>query len=189
MHSRVAGTHPVHQGRSDPFRSDHRVISGNIQMQIRRMHAPEGSQIRQKGCARPLAGLAMDLASAIPILRPAPMRARRGGRSHGRDGCHGRPATRRQRAACCLPEHVRRCGRDRSACSPVSREMTLLMGAPPGRIIGIAMGRAFVPRHAATVHLLIYDRLGARRSGNESCGHDTTSRTVVTRGSIRFSAY
>ena len=41
-------------------------------MQILRMHAPEGSQVRPKGGSRPFAGVAMDLTSAIPILVPRP---------------------------------------------------------------------------------------------------------------------
>jgi hypothetical protein len=56
----------------DPLRIDHGFIGRHVQMQLRLMDAPESAQVSPECRAGPFTGVAMDLASAIPIIISGP---------------------------------------------------------------------------------------------------------------------
>jgi len=56
----------------DPPRIDHGFIRCHVEVQVLFTDAPEGAQIGPEGRAGPFASIAVDLASAIPIIIPCP---------------------------------------------------------------------------------------------------------------------
>ena len=56
----------------DPFRIDHGFIGRHVEMQVRLVDAPERAQVGPERRASSFTGVAVDLASAIPIIVPGP---------------------------------------------------------------------------------------------------------------------
>ncbi len=56
----------------DSFRIDHGFIRRDVQMQVLLVDAPERAQVGPERCASSFTGVAVDLASAIPISIPRP---------------------------------------------------------------------------------------------------------------------
>ena len=73
MRRQVADAHPSDQLRGDPFRIDHHFIRGHLQMEVPLVDAAERPEVRAERRPCSFAGVAVDLASAIPIIIPCPL--------------------------------------------------------------------------------------------------------------------
>jgi hypothetical protein len=169
VHCEGSNTPALDQRGRDAFRIDHRFISGHVEMEGALVDPPEGTQGGAERRAGPFAGVAVDLAVAIPIIIPGP-------RVHAMaHGGMGRMAA--TRALPCVRGHDRAGAWDmlgnqvvagtrvRVIADPATLFARLsrdhadhrgtsvrrgavpspLMGPPPGWVIGIEMGRAFFP--------------------------------------------
>ena len=121
----------------DPFRIDHGFIGGHIQMQVLLVNAPEGTQVGAKRYPRSFAGVAVDLADAIVIILTCPLPSAVAHRGMGRMAAViALPFIRVQ--DCALPRDIlgdqgaqvrlSAWSHTQKRCSPVSREITLMMG-------------------------------------------------------------
>ena len=139
------------------------------------MDPPEGTQVGPERRARPLTGVAVDLASAIAIIIPRPLVHAVADRGMGRMaapialpfvGIELRAASRHVlRDQGTARARVRMVADPEALLARVPRDDTddgrtivgvgavpfALIGAPAGRIRGVAMGRAFFPPRSGTV--------------------------------------
>ncbi len=173
----MSDAHPLDQLGCDSFCIHHGFIRCHVEVQVLCMDAPEGAQVGPEGRPGPFAGMAVNLASAIPIIIPCPFA---GAVAHGGVGgvatVIARPCICVQHGAASwdvLREQVVAgpCGRvvtdPEALLARVPRDKTdngrtvvgigpvpsPLMGTPTGRIIGVRMGRAFFPPRFGTARL------------------------------------
>jgi hypothetical protein len=172
----VTDAHPPDQIGRDSFRVDQRFIRGDVEMQVLLMDAPEYPQVGPERRASSLAGVAVDLAAAIAVIIPRPLvhtvadggmgwmappialpligmelRAASGDvlRNQGRTGT---PIGMVAHPEALLTRVPRDDADDGGPIVGIGAVPSPLIGMPPGRIGGIAMGRAFFPRRCGTVH-------------------------------------
>jgi hypothetical protein len=158
------------------FCIDHGFIRRHIQMQVLLVDATEATEICPEGRAPSFTIVAVDFTAAIPIVIPGPFA---GPVAHGGVGgvaamialplvgkelhAVGRNVVGNQLVAgprvCVithpkplLPRLPRDHADDRGAIVGVGAVSFALIAAPPWRVGGIAMGRAFFPRRSGTVH-------------------------------------
>ena len=129
--------HPTNQLGRDVFRIDHGFIRRHIEMQVLLVDSPEGTQVGPKRRTRSLTGVAMHLTLAITIVIPRPFAYTMADRGmggmtapvalpfvgvqqHAASGNVFGDEVRHVRVSAWSPTHKR--------CSPVSREMMLMMG-------------------------------------------------------------
>jgi hypothetical protein len=159
----------------DAFGIDHGFIRCHVEVQVLLMHAPKHPQVDPKRRARSLAGVAVDLTAAIPISIPGPLMytvADRGMvrmtppialplvgielRATGGYVLCDQGSTRTRIGMVADPEALlTRVPRDETnngrAVIGVGPMPSPLIGTPPGRILGVRMGRAFFPPRSGTV--------------------------------------
>jgi hypothetical protein len=159
----------------DAFCIDQRFVRGHIEVQVLLMHAAKHPQVGPKRRPRSLAGVAVDFAAAIPISITSPLmdtmadrgvvwmtppialplvgielRAAGGhvlcdqGSTRTRIGMVADPEALLAR----LPRDDTNNGRTIVGVCPMPSP---LIGTPPGRILGVRMGRAFFPPRSGTV--------------------------------------
>jgi hypothetical protein len=176
MHGRVPDAHPLDQLRRDAFRIDHGLIRGHIKMEVLLVNAAERTEVRAERRACSFAGVAVDLAAAIPIIIPCPL-------VHAvADGSMGRmaapvalPFVRVQGRALqgdilgdqvsarvpvrmvahpktLLPRLARDETNDGRAIIGIGAVPPPFIGAAARRITGVRVGRAFFPPRSGTVH-------------------------------------
>ena len=159
----------------DPFRIGHRFIGGNIQVQVLRVNAPEGTQVGAKRCTRSFAGVAVDLADAIMIIITCPLPSAMTHRGMSRMAAViTLPFIRVEERA--LPRDILRDqGGTGAPVRVITHPKTLLarlardhpdhggtligigavplalIGTPAWRIRGVAMGCAFFPQRSDTI--------------------------------------
>jgi hypothetical protein len=153
----------------DSFRIDHRFIGGHVEMEGALVDPPEGTQVGAERRAGPFAGVAVDLAVAIPIIIPRPLVHAMAHGGMGRMAATiALPFVRVQDRAGAWdilgnqvvagtlgrviadPETLfARLARDhadnRGTIVRIGAVPSPLIGPPPGWVIGIGMGRAFFP--------------------------------------------
>jgi hypothetical protein len=171
-------THPLYQLGCDPFRVDQGFIRGYIEMQVPLMDPAESPQVGPKRGAGPLTGIAMHLTPAITIIIPRPLMPavadsrvawmtpaialpligveqgavdRNVLRDQGPAGMRIRVVTDPPALLPCVTGDNTDDGRPIISIGPVPFP---LIGAPPGRISGVAMGGAFFPQRSDTARRL-----------------------------------
>jgi hypothetical protein len=168
MRWQISDTHPSDQMGRDAFRINHGFMRRHVQMQVLLVDAPEGAQISTERRACPFTGIAVNLASAIPIVIPCPFvgAVAHGGMAavialpciHVQDRAAGRNVLRHRVVAgpfgpvveapeaplACVPRPQTDNG---GTIVGVGAVPFPLIGAPVGRISGLRMERApFPPR-------------------------------------------
>jgi hypothetical protein len=169
-------THPSNQLGRHSFRIDHGFIGGHVQMEVPLVDASERTEVRAERCTGSLAGVAVHLAAAIPIIISCPL-------AHAvADGGVGRMAasvalpfvrvedravpgeilSNQARAGvlirtvtdpkALLARLARDNADDGGAVVRVGTMPPALIGAPTGWIGGIAMGCSFFPPRSGRVH-------------------------------------
>jgi hypothetical protein len=174
---RVPAAHSLDQMRRDLFCIQHRFIRRHIAMQVLFVDASEGSQIGPERCTCSFTGVAVDLASAIPIVIASPFMHPVADSGMGRmaatialpfvgveyratnwdvrrdqvvTGAFGRMVTDPEAGLARVSGDDADDGRPIVGVGPVALP---LVGMPPGRIRGVRVRRAlFLPR-AGTVRL------------------------------------
>jgi hypothetical protein len=163
-----------HMGR-DPFGLQHRFIGCHIERQIWLVDPPEGPQIGAERRTCPFAGMTVDFTAAITIVIASPCmhsvaHSRVGRmtatialpcigveyRARNRDVCRDQRVTGGFGRVVADPEtaraRVRRDDADAGGTIVGEGPVPLpLVGPPPGRILGVRMGRAFFPPRSGTV--------------------------------------
>jgi hypothetical protein len=158
-------------------------------MQVLFVDTPEGTQIGPERCARPLAGIAMDLALAITIIIPGPFAHPMGNRGMARmtatitlpfisieQRAPGRHVVSDQLAAGLQvgmiadpPALLARVARDDTddgrAIVGIRPTPFALVGAPPGWICRVRVRRAFFPPRFGTARRLRRLPRASHRSG------------------------
>jgi hypothetical protein len=167
--------HPLDQLGCDAFGIDHGLICGHVEVQVLLMHAAKHPQVGPKRRPHSLAGVAVDFAAAIPISIPCPFMVTMANRGMVRmtppialplvgielraAGGHvlcdqGSTCTRIGMVAdpeallTCVPRYDANNWRTVIGVGPMPSP---LIGTPPGRILGVRMGRAFFPPRSGTV--------------------------------------
>jgi hypothetical protein len=171
----VTDAHPPDQLGRDSFRIDQRFIRCHVEMQVLLMNAPKHTQGGPERRASSLAGVAVDFSAAIAVIIPRPLvhtvanggmgwmappialpligmelRAASGDvlRNEGRTGAPIGMVTYPE----ALLTRVPRDDADEQWTIVDRGPMPFpLVGTPPGRISGIAMGCTFFPRRFGTV--------------------------------------
>jgi hypothetical protein len=153
----------------DSFRIDEGFIRRHVEMQVLLMNAPKTTQIGPERCTRPLTAIAVDLAAAISIIIPRPLVHTMSNRGMGgmappialplvgielravnRDVlryqcCAGTPISMVANPEALLTGVPRDDADNRRTVVGVCPMPSPLIGPPPGRILGVRMGRAFFP--------------------------------------------
>jgi hypothetical protein len=72
VHCQVLNAHSANQMRRDAFSIDHGFIGRHIELQVLLVNSSEGAQEGAERRSCPFTGVAMDLASAVPIIISGP---------------------------------------------------------------------------------------------------------------------
>ena len=169
--SEVIKAHPANQIGGDAFRIDHGLIRDHIEMQVLLVDPAEGTQIGAERRSCPFTGVAVDLASAVPIIIiPGPfvdavadrgmgwmtppvalpfidIQLRAASRKVFDDESMTSPPIRVvAHPKTLLTRLTRDDTDDRGPIVGVGAVAFALIGASAGRVIRVAMGRAFFPR-------------------------------------------